>query len=70
MSGAGGAAAGARREVGGSRIVDAGALAWREFDEARGARYKVLNKTEGGSLTLLLQFAPGSEYPAHTHPAG
>ncbi len=62
--------AGTRREIAGSRIVDTGAVAWRAFDEAPGVSYKVLNKTQAGALTLLLRFAPGAAYLAHTHPAG
>jgi anti-sigma factor ChrR (cupin superfamily) len=62
--------AGAARTIGDSRVVDTGAAAWRAFDEAPGVAYKVLNKTAGGSLTLLLRFEPGSAYPTHAHPAG
>jgi anti-sigma factor ChrR (cupin superfamily) len=64
-----GAARGART-IAGSRVVDTAATAWRAFDEAPGVTYKVLNKTDGGSLTLLLRFEPGAHYPTHTHPAG
>jgi anti-sigma factor ChrR (cupin superfamily) len=66
VSGGGGGA----RLIAGSRVVDTTATAWRAFDEAPGVTYKVLSKTEGGSLTLLLKFEPGSSYPTHTHPKG
>jgi quercetin dioxygenase-like cupin family protein len=52
------------------RHVDTAATPWRTFDEAPGVSYKTLNKTPEGSLTLLLKFEPGAEYPRHTHPAG
>ncbi len=65
MSGGGGA-----RLIAGSRVIDTAAAAWRAFDEAPGVTYKVLNKSESGSLTLLLKFEPGSSYPTHTHPKG
>jgi anti-sigma factor ChrR (cupin superfamily) len=68
-AGASGGAGGARM-IAGSRVVDTAAAEWRAFDEAPGVTYKVLSKSESGSLTLLLKFEPGSSYPTHTHPKG
>lgn len=58
------------RGAGGPRHVDTATKPWHAFDEAPGVSYQTLNKTDAGSLTLLLRFAPGAEYPRHTHPAG
>jgi anti-sigma factor ChrR (cupin superfamily) len=52
-------------------IVDSAALAWRDFPEAPGVRFKVLrHHEERRGITLLLQFDPGAHYPTHRHPAG
>ena len=53
-----------------TRSIDTATAGWRRFEEAPGVCYQTLNKTPTGSLTLLLRFDPGAEYPRHTHPAG
>lgn len=52
-------------------VIDTASLAWRDFENAPGVRYKVLrHHDEKRGITLLLQFAPGAAYPTHRHPGG
>jgi len=52
-------------------IVATAAIAWRDFGDAPGVRYKMLRQHAGKrGITLLLQFDPGAAYPAHRHPEG
>lgn len=54
-----------------SKFLDTTSMDWRDFDEAPGVSFKVLERhPPGNGATLLLRFAPGSAYPAHRHPAG
>lgn len=47
------------------------ATPWKTFPGTR-VDYRVLRRHAGdaGGLTLLLRFAPGSNYAAHEHPGG
>ena len=54
-----------------SKFLNAAEMPWRDFEEAPGVRFKVLKTHRpGNGATLLLEFAPGSRYPAHRHPEG
>jgi len=53
-----------------SLLVDSAALPWRDTPCA-GVRWKKLRfDPESGASAVLLEFAPGSAYDAHRHPAG